>query len=58
MKTYKLYKTTSGQDAVITVNDDGSMSSFLLGVDNPEEKAYLAWLELGNTPLPADKEQT
>ena len=52
---YKLYKTMFAQDGVLKINDDGSMSSFLLGLDNPEEQAYLAWLELGNTPLPADE---
>lgn len=52
--TYKLYKTFSGQDAILKINDDGSSSSFLLGLDNPEEKAYLAWCAEGNVAEPAD----
>ena len=52
---YKLYKTMSGLDGVIKTNDDGSMSSFLLGLNNPEEQAYLEWVEAGNTPEPADE---
>lgn len=54
--TYKLYKTFDGKDAVIKTNDDGSMSSFVLGAENPEEKAYLAWVEQGNQPLPAEEQ--
>jgi hypothetical protein len=53
--TYKLYTTIDGKNAVLKTNNDGSMSSFLLGADNPEEQAYLKWLEEGNTPLPADE---
>ena len=43
---YKLYKTTFGENAVSKINEDGSMSSFILGANNPEEQAYLAWLAL------------
>jgi hypothetical protein len=53
--TYQLYKTFNGQDAVNKTNDDGSMSSFILGAENPEEQAYLAWVAQGNTPTPADE---
>jgi hypothetical protein len=53
--TYKLYKTFDGKDAAIKTNDDGSMSSFVLGADNPEESAYLAWVEQGNVAQPADE---
>ena len=52
---YQLYKAIpQGTDGVICRRDDGSISSFLLGVDNPEEAAYLKWLEEGNTPEAAD----
>jgi hypothetical protein len=51
---YKLYKTMFGKNVVEKTNEDGSTSSFILGVDNPEEQAYLKWLEEGNTPLPAE----
>ena len=53
---YQLYKTIFGKDAVIKTNEEGSSSSFLLGVDNPEESAYLAWVEAGNQPLPAEEQ--
>jgi hypothetical protein len=52
---YKLYKTNENKDGVIKFNDDGSMSSFILNASNPEEQAYLKWVEDGNTPLPADE---
>ena len=52
---YKLYKTTFGEDAVIKTNNDGFSASFILGANNPEEQAYLAWLAKGNTPIPADE---
>jgi hypothetical protein len=56
---YKLYIAGNATvpNAVLKTNEDGSMSSFLLGADNPEEQAYIAWLEEGNTPLPADEAQ-
>jgi hypothetical protein len=53
--TYTLYKTIFDQDAVMYVNEQGQMISFILGAENPEEKAYLAWVAEGNTPLPADE---
>ena len=58
MRTYKLY-TRLGKtipDAVCSVNEDGSSISFVLNADNPEEKAYLAWVAEGNEPLPAENE--
>ena len=58
MKTYKLYKTPFGADAAITVNEDGSSTSFLFDPANTDYQAYLKWLEEGNQPLPADEEQT
>ena len=52
---YKLYKTIpQGQDGVLCKHEDGTTSSFLLGTDNPEEKAYLEWLALGNVPESAE----
>lgn len=53
---YKLYKTNENKNGVVRFNDDGSMSSFILNTDNPEEQTYLKWLEEGNTPLPADEQ--
>jgi hypothetical protein len=52
---YKLYKTTAGQDAAYTVNKDGSMTSFIFDENNPDYQAYLAWLDEGNTPEPAEE---
>jgi len=51
---YTLYKTIFDQDAVMYVNEQGQMVSFILGAENPEEKAYLAWVAEGNEPLPAE----
>ena len=55
MKTYKLYKTVTKQDAVIKIDKDGRMISFILNADNPEQETYLEWLSEGNTPEPADE---
>ena len=51
---YQLYKTTIGENAVIKTNEDGSSTSFILGANNPEEQAYLLWIENGGIPLPAE----
>ena len=57
MITYKLYtrlgKTES--DAAYTVNEDGSMTSFIFDENNQDYQAYLKWVSEGNTPLPADE---
>jgi hypothetical protein len=53
--TYKLYKTIAGQDGAVTVNEDGSMTSFLFDPANTDYQAYLKWLEEGNEPVPADE---
>jgi hypothetical protein len=56
--TYKLYKTLPAKaeaDAVMKINEDGSMTSFLFDENNQDYQAYLKWLEAGNTPLPADE---
>jgi len=57
MRTYKLLHDALSQKdyAAVTVNDDGSMTSFLMDENNPDYKAYLKWLAEGNTPLPADE---
>lgn len=51
---YKLYKTSLGQDGVLRINTDGSVTSFLCELDNTDYQQYLAWLAEGNTPLPAE----
>jgi len=57
MRTYKLLHDALSQKdyGAVTVNDDGSMTSFLMDENNPDYKAYLAWLAEGNQPLPADE---
>ena len=55
MKTYKLYKTVTKQDAVIKIDKDGRIISFILNADNPEQEEYLEWLAEGNQPEPADE---
>ena len=58
MKTYKLYKTPFGKDAAITVNEDGSSTSFLFDPDNTDYQEYLKFLAEGGQPEPADEVTT
>ena len=56
MRTYKLY-IRSGQavaDAVYTVNEDGSTTSFIFDPANTDYQEFLRWCEQGNTPEQAD----
>jgi hypothetical protein len=39
---------------VIIRNDGNTITSFGKNPDNTDYQAYLKWLELGNTPLPAE----
>ena len=55
MITYKLYKTFNGKDAAFTINENGSMISFIFDPANTDYQAFLRWCEEGNTPLPADE---
>ena len=43
------------QNHVQKDNGDGSFTSFPAEENNPNYQQYLAWLEAGNTPLPADE---
>ena len=47
-----MYKLTKENNCVIRTTD-GACIPF--APDNTDYQAYLAWLELGNTPLPADE---
>lgn len=57
MRIYKLYIRLGQEvaDAAITTNEDGSMTSFIFDENNPDYKAYLTWLDEGNTPEPAEE---
>ena len=50
---YKLYKTTDGKDAAMTVGVSPQVS-FIFDPANTDYQAYLEWLDEGNQPLPAD----
>ena len=54
--------TTTGisglQNYIVLNNGNGSYTTFLDDPTNPNYSAYLAWLAEGNTPLPADEENT
>ena len=50
---YKLLSTMGGE-CVLKTNDDASISSIPFDPANTDYQAYLAWLEAGNTPEPAE----
>jgi hypothetical protein len=55
-----MYKLVNSKDtnqlASITKNDgSGLILSIPVNPENSDYIAYLAWLELGNTPTPADE---
>ena len=53
---YKLIKNPEGQ--VITVKRLSDNAFIPMSEANTDYQQYLKWLEQGNTPLPADEEQT
>jgi len=55
--TYTLYYAgfgTGEPNAVMATNSDGSGFSFLFDPANTDYQAYLAWVEAGGVPLPAE----
>ena len=54
--TYKLYKTIVGQDGAVTVNKDGSMTSFLFDPANTDYQQFLKYQAEGGKVYGADEE--
>jgi hypothetical protein len=56
--TYQLKNNfyTNEPCAVIRTDENGQVWGIPFDPANTDYQAYLAWLELGNTPLPADGE--
>jgi hypothetical protein len=55
MKIYKLQHSIDGQICSVTIV--GEQISIPCNPANTDYQAYLAWLEEGNEPLPADEPQ-
>jgi hypothetical protein len=53
MIQYKLQKDFKGEICAVTIV--GQNISIPLNPANTDYQQYLAWLEAGNTPLPADE---
>ena len=49
---YKLYNLPLGGQSVIRLLDNANIP---FAPDNADYQQYLAWLALGNTPLPAEE---
>lgn len=52
---YKLFKSKEGDISVVIRISDNACIPF--DPDNTDYQAYLAWLEQGNEPLPAEEQQ-
>jgi len=49
-----MYNLTVDPNTISKNNGDGSFTFFTPDLANTDYQQYLAWLEEGNTPLPAD----
>ena len=52
---YKLINDTETNSPASVVKRLSDMACIPFDPDNTDYQAYLAWLEVGNTPLPADE---
>jgi hypothetical protein len=57
---YKLYirPMQTEPDAAYTVNENGSMTSFIFDLANTDAQQFAKWLQEGNIPTSADGETT
>ena len=55
---YKLYKNTITNEIIGAIKQNGQdvVSFMFFDPDNSDYQAYLAWVALGNTPLPAEEQ--
>jgi len=57
VRSYKMYKliNVDGKLSCVEKIEDGQSVIMPINPDNTDYQAYLAWVEAGNQPLPADE---
>ena len=55
MYKLKMDSVSNRASSVFKTNEDGTISSIPFDPANTDYQQYLAWLEAGNTPEPADE---